>query len=76
MKTNNIDRESLLCHYSDLPSPMAYVDCADYDSMGNHGRFPQKNKLKMKKISVKKIAFLISLLVQKFKRKRKSIWDL
>jgi hypothetical protein len=55
---------------------MAYVDCADYDSMGNHGRFPKKNKPKMKKISVKKIAFLISLLVQKFKRKRKSIWDL
>lgn len=22
------------CHYSDLPSPMAYVDNTDYDGMG------------------------------------------
>ena len=32
------------CHYSDLPSPMAYVDNTDYDGMGNQGRFP-KDKL-------------------------------
>lgn len=32
------------CNYSDLPSPLAYVQCADYDSMGNHGRFPKTVK--------------------------------
>jgi hypothetical protein len=29
------------CHYSGLPSPSAY-ECTDYDSMGNHGRFPKQ----------------------------------
>jgi len=40
--------EDLYCHYSDLPSPMAYTKsiCTDYDSMGNHGRFPKKPKQK------------------------------
>ena len=29
------------CHYSDLPSPRAYVkDDIDYDGMGNQGRVP------------------------------------
>ncbi len=32
------------CHYSDLPSPEAYIQCTDYDSMGNHGRFPKTIK--------------------------------
>jgi hypothetical protein len=31
-------KEDLTCHYSGLPSPSSY-ECADYDSMGNHGRF-------------------------------------
>jgi hypothetical protein len=40
--------ESMWCEYSGLPSPLAYAKCADYDSMGNHGRFP-KSKAKTKK---------------------------
>jgi hypothetical protein len=36
--------EDLWCEYSDLPSPKAYINCADYDSMGNHGRFPKTIK--------------------------------
>jgi len=51
MKNKKINKEDLWCEYSDMPSPMAYMDCADYDSMGNHGRFSKKeikknNKLK------------------------------
>lgn len=41
-----IKEEDLWCEYSDLPSPMAYMDCCDYDSMGNHGRFPNTKKRK------------------------------
>jgi len=33
---------------------MAYVECADYDSMGNQNRFPKKNKLHMKRLNFKK----------------------
>ena len=33
--------EEEFCHYSGLPSPSAY-ECTDYDSMGNHGRFPKQ----------------------------------
>ena len=46
MKT--IDNDNLYCHYSDLPSPMAYMknDCMDYDSMGDCGRFPKIRKVK------------------------------
>lgn len=46
MKT--INKDDLYCHYSDLPSPMAYVknDCMDYDSMGDCGRFPKVKKTK------------------------------
>lgn len=40
---NKKDQESLWCEYSDLPSPLAY-SCTDYDSMGNHGRFPKIKK--------------------------------
>ena len=45
------------CHYSGLPSPMAYVDDAtDYDGMGNQGRFPkQMKKENMFKNILKKI---------------------
>ena len=42
MKNKKINKEDLWCEYSDMPSPMAYMDCADYDSMGNHGRFSKK----------------------------------
>jgi predicted DNA-binding transcriptional regulator AlpA len=42
-KKEEILSEDEFCHYSGLPSPTAYQleQCADYDSMGNHGRFPQ-----------------------------------
>ena len=43
-----MNKEDLWCEYSDMPSPLAYVKCADYDSMGNHGRFP-KSKSRVKK---------------------------
>lgn len=44
------DKENLWCEYSDLPSPLAYSECADYDSMGNHGRFPAKSESKKESI--------------------------
>jgi len=71
-----IKEEDLWCEYSDLPSPKAYIKCADYDSMGNHGRFPkQKTKdiSEMKRI-IQKIMLWFSF---KFtKKKRKDIWEL
>lgn len=64
------------CYYSDLPSPMAYVDnTTDYDGMGNQGRFPTRKKTKkgvMKRL-IEKIILLFSF---KKKNKRKSIWEL
>ena len=45
----------MLCNYSNLPSPMSYVECADYDSMGNYGRFPVQNKNKKTKSFLFKI---------------------
>ena len=42
----NLADDNDWCHYSDLPSPMAYVECMDYDSMGNYGRFPKKKVTK------------------------------
>ena len=47
--------EEEFCHYSGLPSPSAY-ECTDYDSMGNHGRFPKKketSKSSLEKITEK-----------------------
>lgn len=47
--------EQEFCHYSGLPSPAAY-QCTDYDSMGNHGRFPTqkpKSKSSLEKITEK-----------------------
>ena len=39
------ENEELWCNYSDLPSPLAYMECVDYDGMGNQGRvFTKKNK--------------------------------
>ena len=39
-----MDKKELYCHYSDLPSPSAYVEDMDYDGMGNQGRFPKLKK--------------------------------
>ena len=65
------------CHYSDLPSPMVYVnDMTDYDGMGNYGRFPEprrKEKSFMKRL-IQKIVLLFRF--NKKKSKRKSIWEL
>ena len=75
MKNKKINKEDLWCEYSDLPSPMAYMDCTDYDSMGNHGRFPvPKNRdIKMKRNLQK----LFLWLKFKFPKKtKKSIWKL
>jgi hypothetical protein len=41
--------EDLWCEYSDLPSPLSYTKCMDYDSMGNYGRYP-KSKTKKDKL--------------------------
>ena len=64
------------CHYSDLPSPMTYVNTIiDYDGMGNQGRFPESKKKEkgfMKRL-IQKIIFWFSI---KKKSKRKSIWEL
>jgi hypothetical protein len=38
------EKEVLWCNYSDLPSPMAYAQCTDYDGMGNQGRIVKKKK--------------------------------
>lgn len=72
----NIKEEDLWCEYSDMPSPMAYVECTDYDSMGNHGRYPkikEKESVNLKR----RIQKLLLWLSFKFPKKRKkSIWDL
>ena len=39
-------KEDLWCEYSGMPSPLAYANCTDYDSMGNHGRFPKQKQKK------------------------------
>ena len=44
VKEEHVELEKY-CHYSDLPSPMAYVNTIiDYDGMGNQGRFPESRK--------------------------------
>ena len=50
-----MDNQDLYCYYSDLPSPMSYAKCADYDSMGNHGRFPKVKKKQPKTNKFKKL---------------------
>ena len=56
-KLEQILSEDEFCHYSGLPSPAAYqLECADYDSMGNHGRFPKQkttSKSSLEKITDK-----------------------
>jgi|DEB0MinimDraft_4_1074332.scaffolds.fasta_scaffold267689_1 hypothetical protein len=54
------------CHYSGLPSPMAYAN--DYDET-----VKKKKKMSLKKI-IQKISLWFSLI--KKKPKRKSVWDL
>jgi hypothetical protein len=71
-----MEEDELYCHYSDLPSPMAYKNtCTDYDSMGNHGRFPNS---KVKKSYMKR--FIQKILLwwsfKKPKKINKSIWKL
>lgn len=51
-----MDKNESHCHYSNLPSPSAYVEDMDYDGMGNQGRFPtKKNKNQPMKNLLKKI---------------------
>lgn len=52
-KKEEILSEEEFCHYSGLPSPSAY-ECTDYDSMGNHARFPKQKPAS--KSSLEKIA--------------------
>ena len=59
-------RASNLCEYSDLPSPLAYANCTDYDSMGNHGRFPVSKGNKKNRVSfIKKYLKKLLLKVKK-----------
>jgi hypothetical protein len=44
-KKEEVDKD-LWCHYSNLPSPLSYTECVDYDGIGNHGRFPNQPKNK------------------------------
>ena len=76
MVNKKINEEDLWCEYSDMPSPIAYAQCTDYDSMGNHGRFPKikDEKITILKRLIQKLALWMSLNIPK--RKRKSIWDL
>jgi hypothetical protein len=71
-----LTKEDLWCEYSDMPSPIAYAQCTDYDSMGNHGRFPKikDEKLTILKRLIQKLALWLSYRLPK--RKRKSIWEL
>ena len=72
-----MNKEDLHCHYSNLPSPIAYLDDnMDYDGMGNQGRFPEaktKRKNIMKRL-IQKIIFWWT--IKKSKKRNKSIWDL
>ena len=76
MVNKKINQEELWCEYSDMPSPISYAKCADYDSMGNYGRFPKikDEKLTILKRLIQKLALWLSYKLPK--RKRKSIWDL
>lgn len=74
--SEKIKKEELWCEYSDLPSPKAYIKCTDYDSMGNHGRFPKTktNEVTSMKRTIQKLMLWFSF---KFpKKKRKDIWNL
>lgn len=52
------------------------IECADYDSMGNHGRFP-KPKTEETPTMKRKIQMLMLWFSYRFpKKKRKDIWNL
>ena len=73
-----MNKEKLHCHYSDLPSPMAYMnnDHIDYDGMGNQGRVPnikQKETFTMKRFIEK---LLLWWSFKKPQRNKKSIWKI
>ena len=75
-----MSKEQLHCHYSDLPSPIAYMkpkgDPIDYDGMGNQGRVPNiqsKKEFNMKRF-IQKVLLWWSF--KKPKRNKKSIWTL
>jgi len=70
MKNKKISKEELWCEYSDMPSPMAYARCCDYDSMGNHGRYPKVKRKETGKL-VKNIKKLINRFLIKPKVKTK-----
>jgi hypothetical protein len=53
MKNKKISKEELWCEYSSMPSPLAYSECVDYDSMGNHGRFVKEKTIKKKSLLAK-----------------------
>ena len=73
-----IEDADLWCEYSDMPSPMAYTNCTDYDSMGNHSRFTKpKEKIKKMRPLKRYIQKFMLWLSYKFSKKgKKSIWDL
>ncbi len=54
------EERDLWCHYSDLPSPLAYTECMDFDSMGNHGRFPKGKEHEQEQSSVRRVENIIS----------------
>jgi hypothetical protein len=52
------------------------IECTDYDSMGNHGRFPKPIKKNQPMIK-RQLQKLILWYTMRFKKnKRKSIWKL
>ena len=59
-----------------MPSPMAYVECADYDSMGNHGRYPKEKIKKMRPLKRYVQKFMLWVSYKFPKKGKKSIWDL
>jgi hypothetical protein len=76
MANKKINQEDLWCEYSDMPSPLSYTQCTDYDSMGNHGRYPKikkKETVKLKR-TIQKIMLWWSFKFQK--KRKKGIWDL
>jgi hypothetical protein len=52
------------------------IECADYDSMGNHGRFPKPKteENQTMKRTIQKLMLWFTFRVSK--NKRKDIWDL
>ncbi len=71
--------EETYCHYSDLPSPLAYIkdDYIDSDGMGNQEMSPNK-KDEIKSGVMKRLISKILLWwsYKKPKNNKKSIWDL